>query len=66
MINDSTDDFIRMTEIDARLIGRQSRGKNAKKWMLYPDDNFKVIWEFITTTYDYYTTNYKLYIDVLF
>ena len=35
------EDFIHMTEIDIRKIGRESRGSRAKWYLIYPDDRIK-------------------------
>lgn len=38
-----------MLNINTRLIGRKARGKDAKFYLLYPDDKIVGIWEVITT-----------------
>ncbi len=42
-------DDIEMTEIDQRLLGRLAKGKTARKCLIYPDDNIRTIWDFIST-----------------
>lgn len=42
-------DIEQMTTINKRMTGRQSRGKLAKKYLIYPDDKIAGIWEFFTT-----------------
>ncbi|TNV84791.1 hypothetical protein FGO68_gene4313 [Halteria grandinella] len=42
-------DYQQMTSIDRKFSGRASRGKDAKYFMIYPDDFFKTIWDFIST-----------------
>jgi hypothetical protein len=40
--------FESMMRINAKLTGRKSKGAKAKWYIIYPDDKFKYVWEFIT------------------
>jgi hypothetical protein len=44
------DELIDNTEIDQRLIGRNSKGKNVKRCIIYPDDTFRTQWDFWATS----------------
>lgn len=42
-------DYIDLTELNEGMIGRKARGKNAKSYVIYPDDKLKMYWDSITT-----------------
>jgi hypothetical protein len=44
------EDLMSMGEVDGRLLGRLSRGKRARKWIVYPDDNFRTNWDLLSTS----------------
>lgn len=44
------DEIFDNTEIDQRLIGRNSKGKNVKRWMIYPEDQIRTSWDFLATS----------------
>lgn len=40
-------EFIETVYISNKMVGRRSRGKKAKKYILYPDDRFRTRWDFL-------------------
>jgi hypothetical protein len=41
--------FDSMMRINAKMTGRASRGDQARRYILYPDDKIKGVWELFTT-----------------
>ena len=43
------EDFIQTTEFNVKMMGRLSRGVHAKRFLIYPDDKVRSVWDFIVT-----------------
>jgi hypothetical protein len=48
-IKEDSSDVVKLTEIDPKLVGRLARGKNVKRYIVYPEDFFRLAWDLITT-----------------
>ena len=42
-------DMFEKTDFDKRMIGRKSRGEEARWYIIYPDDKFRGRWDIIIT-----------------
>ena len=42
-------DVLDKTDFDKRMIGRKSRGDEARWYIIYPDDKFRNRWDFVIT-----------------
>lgn len=43
-------DVVELTYIDPKLVGRLAVGKLVKKYIVYPEDTFRTVWDVITTS----------------
>lgn len=48
---DGNADFMEMTEVNGRVLGRVYMGEKAKRFILYPDDQFRKFWDMLSTLY---------------
>ncbi len=46
-------DMFEKTDFDKRMIGRKSRGEEARWYIIYPDDKFRARWDIIITMYKF-------------
>jgi hypothetical protein len=42
-------DILDKTDFDKRMMGRKSRGEEARWYIIYPDDKFRARWDIIIT-----------------
>ena len=44
------EDFIQMTDLTSRMNARKSRGHHVRMWVIYPEDQFRTIWDLFIVT----------------